>query len=800
MTSTAGDAGPPPGALDDVHVLELGCHIAASYCTKLLADLGAEVYKVEGPDGDPLRAVEPLEPDGDEPTSGLFHYLNANKRGIYADLYDPKAVAVIRDMVERVDIVVENIGPGRLESLGLAPGDLLAANPRLVVVRISSYGQTGPWRDRAASDLTLQAETGMALRLGDPGTPPSSITGDLPQYIGGTFAASAALAALAKASRGEAGSVVDVSLYETLLCSQSPVDVLDDYVRRHGFQRSERHRVFPGTVACRDGDVSVSTLTGQHWHDLCSLIGRPDWIDRLRDVQHNDALQAEFLGVLAEWTRSRDADDVITTMQAVRIAAAVAADGRTMLEQAPFVERQFFVPQPDASFVRPAAPYRLSRTPVTLRTGAPSRPGGDDAPSDVMGLGGPRRGDIRPAEVSRLPLAGVRVVDLTAFLAGGHLTGSMAALGAEVIKVESSRRPDGYRFVWAFPDLGDHWWELSPLWQGQNLAKLSVSIDLSAEDGRNLLARLIATADVVAENFTPRVVESFGFGYERVRELNPRAVMVRMPAFGLEGSWRERAGFAYNIEQVAGLAQNGREGEALVQPAGIVDVVNGQHALVATLAALHYRDRTGAGQLVEVSQVETVACLTADQVIEYQLTGACRKRIGNRARTWAPQGIYASGDERWIAVSVPTDELWQSVCDEVDAPEWARSLTFEERQARHDDIDALLTAWFAGHDAADAVTRLQGRGVPAGTLARLGEVRESPQLAARHYHRRVEHRRFGMQLCARPPVLYSFGDVALGPAPELGQHNDQVLRALGVDRECIDALVRRGIVAEGIAP
>jgi crotonobetainyl-CoA:carnitine CoA-transferase CaiB-like acyl-CoA transferase len=590
---------------------------------------------------------------------------------------------------------------------------------------------------------------------------------------------------------------VDISLYEALLAAQSPIDVLDEFSTRHGVEFASRQRVSPGWVACQDGVVCVSVFTAQNWRDLCSLIEHDEWTERMVDVQNNGHTRDEFLEDLAAWTLPRSTADVITTLQVLRIAAAVASDGRTLLEQPPFVDRGFYVPQPGATFLRPAAPYRLSETPVTIRTPAPAL---EDAGGSLASqIDADDAGHLRAGGDDDLPLAGLRVVDLTSMLAGGHLSRSLAALGAEVIKVESSRRPDGYRFVRTYPELGDHWWEISPLWQGQALGKKSLSLDLTTEAGQTVLAELVATADVVAENYTPRVVEQFGFDYERVRALNPRAVMVRMPAFGLEGPWRDHAGFAWNIEQVAGLAQNGVEGGPLVQPAGVVDVVNGQHALVATLAALRHRDRTGCGQLIEVSQVETVACLTADQVIEYQLTGSCRERIGNRSRDCAPQGIYATADDRWIAITATTDEQWLRLCAELAAPSWAASLDLDERVGRHDELDELLARWAKGETAGRAVSRLQARGVPAGVLATLPEIRENPQVVERGYYPLIEHPHAGIQRCARPVPLFSFGDLAIGPAPTLGQHNDEVLRAIGLDDEAIDDLRRRGVVAEGLA-
>jgi crotonobetainyl-CoA:carnitine CoA-transferase CaiB-like acyl-CoA transferase len=583
--------------------------------------------------------------------------------------------------------------------------------------------------------------------------------------------------------------VLDVSLFEALLHSLSPVDILAEFLERHVVAIPSRQRVSPGFVPCLDGTVCISTLTGQNWSDLCAVIGAPEWAERMADAQNDGPVRDEFLSRLRGWSETNRVNDVIETMQAFRIAAAMPTDGRTILEQPPFVERRFFVTQPGASFVRPAAPYRLSATPVTLRTPAPALAG--DLPltarSSVRSAGDRRDG----------ALTGLRVIDLTIFLAGGHLTGQLAALGADVIKIESSKRPDGYRFVQAFPALGDQWWELSPLWQGQNLGKRNLSLDLSQAEGRAVLERLIASADVVAENFTPRVIESFGFDHARVRELNPHAVMVRMPAFGIEGPWRDHAGFAYNIEQVGGLAQSGVEGGPLVQPAGIADIVNGQHALVATLAALRHRDATGEGQLIEVSQAETIACLAAEQTIAYQLTGEVPARLGNRDRRRTPQGVYPCRDDRWLALSVANDVQWAALChalgDEVGA-----KLTLEDRWERHDEIDAAISAWTISRDVDAAVESLQMHGIAAGALATVREVSQNPQLAAREYYRMLDHPVGGRLRFARVPIVHGLGEFEPGRPARLGEHNDEILAELGLSDPEIAELYERGVVAQGL--
>ena len=214
------------------------------------------------------------------------------------------------------------------------------------------------------------------------------------------------------------------------------------------------------------------------------------------------------------------------------------------------------------------------------------------------------------------------MLDLTTFWAGPYFTMYLASFGADVLKVESPKRPDGFRFVAAFPQLGERWWEQSGVFHATNLGKRAITLDLDHPRGKELALRLAADADVVAENFSPRVLEHFGLDYETIRSVNPRAILVRMPGFGLSGPCRDWVGWALTFEQMAGCAEiTGEENGRMFAPGGFADPVVGMHAAAALQAALAHRDRTGEGQLIEVAQVEAVAAMTAEQVIHHSLTG-----------------------------------------------------------------------------------------------------------------------------------------------------------------------------------
>ncbi len=253
------------------------------------------------------------------------------------------------------------------------------------------------------------------------------------------------------------------------------------------------------------------------------------------------------------------------------------------------------------------------------RRSAPAPAVGD---ADDESLWQPRQSGVAHAVSANAPLAGVRVVDFTAFWAGPSATHSLAAFGADVIKIESIQRPDGIRYSGGMRTDVDDWWEYGWVFHAMNTNKRSVTLDLQSDDGIRLVKELVSQADVVIENFSPRVMDQFGLGADALLELNPRLVVVRMPAFGLTGPWRDRVGFAPTMEQIAGLAWvTGLPDGPPVPPRGACDPLAGAHAAFALLAALEFADRTGRGQLVEVPMIETVLNVTAVQTIEFEVFG-----------------------------------------------------------------------------------------------------------------------------------------------------------------------------------
>ncbi|MYL08403.1 MAG: CoA transferase, partial [Acidimicrobiia bacterium] len=402
-------------------------------------------------------------------------------------------------------------------------------------------------------------------------------------------------------------------------------------------------------------------------------------------------------------------------------------------------------------------------------------------------------------EPAALPLAGVRVIDFTAWWAGPIASHSLALLGADVVKVESVQRADGMRFASARLPSEDQWWEWGMVFHGANTNKRDITLDLRSPEGVAVAEWLIADADVVIENFTPRVMDGFGLTWERLSALNPRLIMTRMPAFGLSGAWRNNTGFAQTMEQLTGMANiTGYPDEDPQIPRGPCDPLAGMHAVFATLTALEERDRTGQGRLVEVTMVAAALNAAAEQLVEYSALGLQLPREGNRGPRAAPQGVYpAAGHERWVAVAVADDHQWKSLCDLLHRPDWASYDTVDKRRAVADSIDAGLAEWVAPQTDADAVAQLLKVGIPASVVVLPAEISNHSQLRTRSFIEPIDHPVCGEVPCASLPFRFesSPDPWTKTPAPTLGQHNREVLAGeLGLTDEELAELEAKGVI------
>lgn len=800
-----------PSPLEGELIVDLSEGIPGGYCTRQLADAGAIVVKLESPEGDPLRRWSASgAPVGDGDDGALFQFLASSKESVVIDPDSPEDRALAADLLAAADGVVWSPGSRLVERPDLQPGAIREAAPRAVVCAITPFGLNGSWSVRPANEFTISAMSGGAGSFhGSPGRPPTVPGGRLADWTGGMFAATAVLVSRRRARRSGRGELVDLSLLEAAMLTQTMYPMT--FVSVAGFPfRAQRMTNLPAIHPTKDGFVGFMTVTGQQWLDFCVMVEQPQWIDdpSLIRMDVRNRRRAELTEAIERWTGPRMTEEIVDLAQAFRLPVAPIGNGETITHIDHFIDQEFYVENPRGRFLQPAVPYRFRGGPRSRPLESAPRLGEHTQTVRVVERRANQAKTAEPVSPEALPLHGIRVADFTAFWAGPIVGHILAMFGADVIHVESPRRPDGMRFNTIRQLDESTWWEWSPLFQGPNNGKRSLTLDLGTKRGRQLGLELIARCDVVVENYSPRVLPSWGLDYETVHSVNPAAIMVRMPAFGLDGPWRNRVGYAQTMEQVSGLAWlNGFPDGPPEVPNGPCDPIAGVHAATALLVALAHRDRTGAGMLLEAPMVLGALNLAAEQVIEHSAYGALITRLGNRGPCAAPQNLYPSNEVRsgraedhWIAISVECDQQWRALVQVLGDPEWATRPELDTAGGRRDaadEIDRHLTAWCASRQAEEAVETLVAGGVPASMVLLAHEQDQVSQVVERRFLEQVEHPVTGATVQYAFPARFEHGPQIMNraPAPTLGQHNREILtELLGLDEPSIAALEADGIV------
>ncbi len=804
--------GPLPG-LGALEVLDLSEDLAGSYCAKLLSDVGARVTKVERPEGHPLRrwsASGAVGSDGEE-DGVLFRFLASGQESLVVDVDSSEAGEVRERLAARSDVLITSTVGGRAGrgSPGIDPRALADRHPGSVVVSLSAFGLTGPRGGQHSSDLLLQALAGSLYSHGTDDRQPLAVGGGMAEWTVGTFGALGALSALTGRRSTGRGDLVDVSALEclavTFICYPSVAASMPG-----GERIRPTYVMVPGIEPCLDGYVGMATITTAQWHTFLDMIERPDLAsdESLYIQRHRE--RPDVVEAVRNWTGRHTVDEVVRIGALYRIPTVPIGNGANFPSIEHVATRQLYEPNPRGGFPHPRSPFRSSVTDPRSPGMAPT------LAAPILDAERLRQVDANPPEgvrsflpthrpvgerSERLPLAGVRILDFTAFLAGPMCTQYLASLGADVIKVESTQRPDPMRFsVRVDPSVGQ-WYEQGAIFQSANLNKRSLTIDLSDARGQAIALRLAATVDVVVENFTPRVMEQFGLSYEDLSAVNPRLIMVRMPGFGLAGPWRDRPGFAASMEQVSGLAWTTGYADGLPSIPGICDPLAGMHSAFAVLAALEHRFQSGQGQLIELAMIDLTATLVAEQVLEQAVYGHLMVRQGNRQPGPAHQGVYRCCEpDQWVAVHIDSDAAWRSLRIALGSPQWSLDPALDTpagRARRADLLDEGIGSWSAGLSQKDVLAALHAAPqVGAEPVVHSYDVDLDEQMNVRGYWEEVHHPVVGpVRFPAWPLRFASRSDRWFRrPAPLLGQHNAEVLGDLGLTADELVALEADGII------
>ncbi|HSZ38290.1 MAG TPA: CoA transferase [Acidimicrobiales bacterium] len=800
----------PSPPLSGLRVIDLSTWIAGAYCTKLLADGGAEVIKVEAPEGDPLRrwsasgaAISP----GDD--GALFNFVHASKESVVVDPGDDDQLASLQALLASADAVVWTRGSPIAEHPSLLPEQIRRDHAHLIVTTITPFGLEGPWRHREATEFTLQAWSGgtVGLARGRPDREPVYVGGQIGEWLAGLFAA---IGTLAAGWRGDPrGDLVDVSMLEALASCLTyyPVTFNDQMGRP---MRKKRFVPTPGVGAARDGLVGLGVGTGQQWLDFCALVEHPEWTEDPKFYLDRTSLEP----AINEWIGRHTVEEVLDLTSTFRIPNAPIVNGANAATFEHFRSRGTFDANPKDGAVNPGPPYRLGA--ACLRPAQPAPGLGEHTIEVALQRRNrtpptPPTLATAPASPAALPFEGLRVLDMTAFWAGplaGHV---LALLGAEVVHLESANRPDGVRLVGGVPQSEERYWERGPIFAALNTNKKSLTLDLRNPRGNQILRDFVKTCDVVIENYTPRVLDQLGVDYETLRRERPDLVMVRMPGFGLDGPWRDQAAFAFVIEDASGLTWlTGHPDLLPFEPYTVGDPNAGLHALFGLLLALQHRRRTGEGGLVEASMVDAALNIAAEQVIEHSAYGALLTRLGNRGPTAAPQNLYRvakadenARDDSWVAIAVATDDHWRSLRAALGEPDWAAGAELEStagRRRAEDEIDARLGEWCRDKKAEEVVRRLSDAGVPVAAVTQPHHQPDLPPFQSRHFFEEVKHPVIGNSRYSTLPIRFERGPERWHTrhAPLLGEHNRELLGQLGLTSDDLDALEAEGVIGESL--
>jgi benzylsuccinate CoA-transferase BbsF subunit len=414
------------------------------------------------------------------------------------------------------------------------------------------------------------------------------------------------------------------------------------------------------------------------------------------------------------------------------------------------------------------------------------------------------------------PLDGIRVADFSWFGAGPIAGNTLCTFGAEVVRVESSKKLDSLRIVQpvALDSEGKprSSYNASGYFNNFNAGKLSLLLDMNTETGQGLAYRLIEKSDVFLTNFTPRVIDKWNLRYEQLAAINPRLIAAYAPMQGMEGPHRDFLGFGAVLTPVTGISH--LSGYPERRPIGVGTnypdyVVNPGHTVVGILAALRHRNRSGKGQMVELPQIESVVNVLGPSLLHFLADGVNEGRNGNRHPAASPHGAFRCADDpesvgspdRWIAIACRTDEQWKTLCDALGSPETAadtRFTTLDARKVNEDELEALVGAWVRERRAEELAGLLQSRGVPAGVVENAQDLLDRDEhMKARQYYQYLDHPETGRSAYDGPAARLSLTPgVHQGPAPLLGEHTFEVCeRILGLDADEIADLAAEGILA-----
>lgn len=791
-------------ALGHIRAVELG-DIPASYATRLLADLGSDVIKVEPPGGDPNRWLPPFAGEIEHPERSLaFINANTNKRGIVLDLknsaVDRKLFAAL---LASADLFIEATPLGYLEDLGFADEQLRENNPGLVTVSLTPFGRTGPYRHYKGSDAVANGAGGFLFGQGDDTRGPCTAPGHLAYQVAGCMAATLGIAGVRHRRRTGAGQRIDISLQEALTFTNS--SAIARYILENRLEARSGIKDYGGAgtnvYRCKDGRYVHFTANLPHmWREITqnwmpeTVLAKPEFEDPKYREAHGDQVSAIFADFISQFA----AEEFAAQAQGRHLAAAPLNTVAQFLDSEQLQVREWLQELEHPIIGRykaPGFPMRLSATPMRVQRPAPLL--GQHQAEILAELE-----EIRPIRVAqavdpdRAPspmLEGIRMADLTQQFAGPLGTEILGYYGMEVIKVESDTVPNKGRDRAIHADM--------------NRAKLGCAINLRHPEGKELFKCLVSISDVVVDNFSAGVMERLGFDFAALQEINPRIIQVVMPGWGLTGPLKSWVAWGWQL-----LAYNGLMGlwgypDSPMESRCKVAWPDRVAAIIMSLgvvAAMERMERTGEGQFIEAGMLEAQGAMMGPAILDYTVNGREWEAMGYQeilGAPYAPYGCYrCRGEDDWVIIACEKDDEWQSMVRVIGKSSWAADSRFATKAGRkeyREELDRRLAEWTRRLTPRQAFKLLQDAGVAAGIPMSGEDLYYDIHLRERGHIVEIDEPPWGRQVAHHglPGIPSLSAASAARPAPWIGADNAYVFgEILGMSEAEITNLEKAGAI------
>jgi crotonobetainyl-CoA:carnitine CoA-transferase CaiB-like acyl-CoA transferase len=850
--------------LDGVRVVEFADE-QAEYVGLVMAGLGAEVIKVEPPGGNKTRRIGPFYGDSNTENSLFFAQYNRGKRSIVLDLDDVADRDKLLDLLSTATVFVESTPRGYLQRLGLDQETLLRRYPSLVIARMSPFGDVGPWKDYKGSDLVHLALGGQMMNCGYDPEPDGHY--DLPPiapqmwhayHVAGENLTMSILAALFYRGNVGQGQFLSCAVHEAA-SKNTEVDLMSWVMRRAPiFRQTCRHAqesvsLVPTIQQTKDGRWFMVYVSGAgDRRRLVPFLERYGMAGDLKDLLETASATGgrPIPGTTAGTEVTAHVNEVVQRLvrkftyadfpwHAAQDAGLLCVPLRRPeenTEDSHWKARRTFSeidhPEWGKTFTYATSKWLSSETEWVIGRRAPLL--NEDREQILLDL---PRGRTPPAvEASPSPaenkttshrrktraLDGIRILDFTWFLASAGGTRFLSAMGAESIKVEWAAHPDTRMAAMApvggreareratapLPGVTDP--DMGGQFNNKNAGKRGISLNVRHPTGLEIAKRLVAISDIVAEGFSPGVMESWGLGYDSLRALRPDIIYAQQSGMGSQGTYGRYRAIGPIAASLSGLSEMSGLPEPAM-PAGwgysYLDWLGAYSFAVAMLGALNYRQRTGKGQWIDASQTEAGIFTAGTAILNHSANGESWKRYGNRSpfKRAAPHGTYpCHGTDRWIAIACFDDNEWHTLAKVAGHPEWtadARFLALEDRLAHQDELDQVIASWTAAEERYDLMHALQKEGIAAGVCQTAEDrVDHDPQLAELQWLTEVTGTKIGRWPVAELSVkmsetpTYIGGPVDRG-APNYGEDNEYVYgEILGMSTREISQLADDGVI------